>query len=644
GSSSPSRPGAGAGRQRARRDGIRERRLVDLLRARPGRLVRTGPDARRLRHHGPVLLLHRGHLRRGDGHVPRGGRRVQLRPAGVQRVLVLLLGVGPDAQLRHHGRHLGVLPAALPRRRVRLRGAASDLARRHPLRSVRDRAAVGGECPGRQGVGGHQHPPGGRRLPHAADARARRRDAGALSRDAGRQHPVGCRPDVGAVPAGDPDRDDRLHRHRDDLEHGRGGARRDADDPEGHQPGAGGRVRDLLHVAGGGAVGAAGRARPRDGRVPDAARCERGGGGLCRQPDHRRGRADGVGRPPAARGALRRAGGRDHPVPGHQRRADRLVAARLLDGDLPAAAGPRPAAAPALPDPVDRHPHLRRCGGARAASRSGGLPGADVRVRRHAVVHDRARGRAPAASNPAGLRPPVSRSREPPRTRLRPAGLRFGGRAGHRHGIPGGHRAEPRHRRRGNRLVGPGNRRLRRIPPSTGARSDFHPPGRDAQDGDRARGGVRLGPGALRRRQRLRPAADRHRDQAGRPQAAGHPRPGDHRGAQLQPGRRAAAPAGDGGALADRAGPRAGRRPGVGALREDPRRPGRTAHHRGGAAHARRGGRHVAAAAGERQVALRAHARDRAHRAPVPGDHRVDAAVAPIRGQRRARPSGGGLV
>ena len=34
----------------------------------------------------------------------------------------------------------------------------------------------------------------------------------------------------------DPDRHDRLHRHRDDLEHGRGGQGRGEDDPGGDQP------------------------------------------------------------------------------------------------------------------------------------------------------------------------------------------------------------------------------------------------------------------------------------------------------------------------------------------------------------------------------------------------------------------------
>ena len=42
-----------------------------------------------------------------------------------------LAGVGPDAQLHHHGRDLGVLRAALPRH---ILGAADDVAGRHHRR------------------------------------------------------------------------------------------------------------------------------------------------------------------------------------------------------------------------------------------------------------------------------------------------------------------------------------------------------------------------------------------------------------------------------------------------------------------------------------------------------------------------------
>ena len=64
---------------------------------------------------------------------------------------------------------------------------------------------------------------------HAAAARRRRHRPRALAARADRQRPPRRRAELEELPDRDPDRDDRLHRHRDDLEHGRGGARRDAD-------------------------------------------------------------------------------------------------------------------------------------------------------------------------------------------------------------------------------------------------------------------------------------------------------------------------------------------------------------------------------------------------------------------------------
>ena len=49
--------------------------------------------------------------------------------------------------------------------------------------------------------------------------------------DPGRQHPPRRRPDLERLRARHRGRDDRLHRHRDDLQHGRGGQGRGADDP-----------------------------------------------------------------------------------------------------------------------------------------------------------------------------------------------------------------------------------------------------------------------------------------------------------------------------------------------------------------------------------------------------------------------------
>ena len=87
----------------------------------------------------------------------------------------------------------------------------------------------------------------------------------------GLEHPLGRRPDVEPVPPRDPGGDDRLHRDRDRLEPGRGGARPGQEHPAGDQVRGGRRLRHLLHAAVDRALGAAGHedaGRP----LPDAAR------------------------------------------------------------------------------------------------------------------------------------------------------------------------------------------------------------------------------------------------------------------------------------------------------------------------------------------------------------------------------------
>src|SRR6185312_12674686 len=115
GSTSPPRPRARARGQRPLLDRLRQRRQLDLLRPRAGGELRARPDADRLRHRRLHLLPDGRHLLGGDGDVSGGGRLLQLRASRLQRVLVLLRRLGPDAQLRHHDLDLGVLRAALPR-------------------------------------------------------------------------------------------------------------------------------------------------------------------------------------------------------------------------------------------------------------------------------------------------------------------------------------------------------------------------------------------------------------------------------------------------------------------------------------------------------------------------------------------------
>ena len=255
GQTPPGGPRAGARGQRALLHRLRQRRLVDLLRARPRGQLRAGPDARRLHHHGLLLLLHRRVLRRGDGDVPRGGRLLQLRPPRVQRVLVVRRRLGGDAHLHGHDRHLGVLRAALHRRA--LLGPAAPLAGRHRRRGAGGRRAGGDQRLRRQGVDGHQRHPGGGRLPHPAPAGADRPGDRARPGPAGRAGRPGHGAGVERLHPRHPDRHARLHGHRDDLEHGRGGQGRGHHDPRGHQPRPHRGVRHLLHAPGRRAVGPA---------------------------------------------------------------------------------------------------------------------------------------------------------------------------------------------------------------------------------------------------------------------------------------------------------------------------------------------------------------------------------------------------
>ena len=71
GTADPTRTAPGARHQRAVLDRLRQRRLLDLLRARACRLLRAGADADRLPDHGRDLLSDRRHLRRGDRDVSR---------------------------------------------------------------------------------------------------------------------------------------------------------------------------------------------------------------------------------------------------------------------------------------------------------------------------------------------------------------------------------------------------------------------------------------------------------------------------------------------------------------------------------------------------------------------------------------------
>ena len=106
-------------------------------------------------------------------------------------------------------------------------------------------AAVRDQRRRRHRGGRRQHPARRHRLRDSVAARARRSVPRVRRRIRYPQRPPRGRSDVEELPRRDPRRDDRLHRDRDDLEHGRGGQGRGENDPAGDQPRRDRRVRDL---------------------------------------------------------------------------------------------------------------------------------------------------------------------------------------------------------------------------------------------------------------------------------------------------------------------------------------------------------------------------------------------------------------
>ena len=204
---------------------------------------------------GFIFYLDGRHLRRGDGDVPGGRRLVELRPPRVQRVLV---ASSPP------GRRCSTTRSRSPSRRSSCRTTSAALfweplrhvARGHHLRHRRRRSSCcARQRRRRQGVGRRQHPLARRRLRSRSCCSCSSALLLVFSPEhAGRQRPPRRRADVEGLLPRDPGRDDRLHRHRDDLEHGRGGQGRDEDDPGGDQPRRHRRLRDLRAAAGGRAV------------------------------------------------------------------------------------------------------------------------------------------------------------------------------------------------------------------------------------------------------------------------------------------------------------------------------------------------------------------------------------------------------
>ena len=271
------------------------------------------------------------------------------------------------------------------------------------------------------------------------------------------------------------------------------------------------------------------------------------------------------GRVPDAGGDLRRHPGRHDPVPGHERGPDRRVPARVLDGHPPPVARSAQTAAPEVPHAVDRHPAVRLPRDPDHAAGGGGLPRQPVRVRRDAVVHDRALGDHPPADLPA----------RPAAALPAPGNWNFRG-----HDLPmfaflGGFGTfaalvvtialHPDVAVTGVAWLTLGVLVFMLLPARAGPGSDLHPQGRDPAAGRRSRGRVRLGARAAERG--LQRDRDRHRGQAGGPPPARHPRARDGDRAERAEDRRPDAGGDRGRRDADRAGAAAGGRARVRARR-----------------------------------------------------------------------------
>ncbi len=164
------RTAAVGGRSGPVRHGLRQRRLLDLLRARP----RGGPCARAhatgLRVRRRAVRAHRQNLRRGRGDVPRSRWLLLVRASRLRRRRLLLRRLGAEPRLHPHDRHLGVLRASLPER-VSRPARARPQPRRHRRRADSRRSAGRAEHPRPGRVGEAQLRPCDPRPEHPDPAR-----------------------------------------------------------------------------------------------------------------------------------------------------------------------------------------------------------------------------------------------------------------------------------------------------------------------------------------------------------------------------------------------------------------------------------------------------------------------------------------
>ena len=338
---------------------------------------------------------------------PEAGGSSSLRAPRLQRVLVLLRRLGPDAQLHDHDRHLGVLRAALRRRPVL--GAAALL---RPATSSFGIVVVVVLCA--VNVRGVKESAGvniGLAVTdflHPAAARPRRRWSSCFSPETlvDNVH-LGVAPTWKdfflAIPVGM-----IAYTGIETISN----MAEEARDETKTIPAAIKRVVIAVfaiyaRAAGRRAVGAAGVPQNADGDYVTLLGLSEDQGGFAGDPILGVVKQIDLGVFQGAGRDLRRPAGGDDPLHRHERRHHRRVAARVLDGPAPPGARPPAPAAPALRDAVDRDPALRRDRLRDDDPGPGGVPGQHLRVRRDALVHRSRTSRSSACGSPT----PTGRAR-----------------------------------------------------------------------------------------------------------------------------------------------------------------------------------------------------------------------------------------
>ncbi len=328
------------------RDGLRQRRLLDLLRARARRRARAGAHAARVPVRGRPVRADRQNVRRGRLDVPRSGRLLVVRAPRLRRRRLVLRRLGAEPRLHPHDRDLRVLRAALPERVPRA-GRAQAQPGRHLRRPDRGRRAGLAEHPRAGRVGEAQPRPRGRWT-------CRTQIMLVVHRHRARPEPVAAdppgAPGLGADVEGTDLRavagDARLHGHRDRREHGRGvqgpgqagaeggeprRARRARRSTRASRSSRSRRCRSLHHGVGYSAELKQSFTKPRV--------CDLAGRLLRKRPDARRDRTPRAAwHGPETGQILPRVPRRDDPVHRDQRRDDRDLAPVLVAVRAPPAA------------------------------------------------------------------------------------------------------------------------------------------------------------------------------------------------------------------------------------------------------------------------------------------------------------------